>query len=148
MVKSESAVCNLLAFDHDDEACVKLRLKDGPDVMLRISNTTTGVDKAIGKELQKPEGSINVLHGSELIEFRTSFADNGIEDRATLSVVDNEAAILALKNIQKLAPTTCSYTEINLTGDHFTRRNLKSLPDGEHRILALFPPKWSNLVLP
>lgn len=103
----------LAASDEEDEFCVTLRLKDGPEVIVRPSNRRALVHEAIAEVVQKPAESIKVLQAGDQVEFGTTFEYNAIEHKATLSVLDNEEARIALEKIQNLGFKVCTYTEIS-----------------------------------
>ena len=128
----------LAASDEDDEFYVTMRLKDGADIIVRPSNGSALVYEVIAEALQKPAGSIKVLQGGERDEFCTAFDYNGIEHKATLSVLDNEEAMIALEKIKKLGFQVCTYTKIS---QYCGGGQQPSLPDGECYSLPVSPTK-------
>lgn len=130
----------LAADDDDGEFYVTVRLKDGADIIVRPSSACALVYETIAAALLKEAGLIKVLQGGEPVEFGTAFDHNGIEHKATLSVLDNEEAMIALEKLKKLGFRVCTYTEIS----QYDRGDQQlSLPDGERYSLPLSPSKCS-----
>jgi len=107
--------------ENDEKKMFTLRLQNGLDDTLHVSDTATCLYRAIAERLQKPEGLIQVLHGGELVEPDITVAESGIEDGATLSVLEDEEALLAMKvvikKMKKLGFQMCTLTKISYERD-------------------------------
>jgi hypothetical protein len=73
--------------EESDELYVKVRREEG-EVIVHISDLTDSVYKTIAAALElTADDKLTVLHGGERVEFGTSFEDNSIEHKGTLSAL-------------------------------------------------------------